>query len=180
MLPTTTQPDIPFRLMISPKGTTIVTGIKITGLINGVSKSENVTCTAEEVSYSKNFYDSITYLGSRSYFLGSTINITAIDDAYQPIYWRATSDPYPCVFSTINGLSAQIMPDPYGLLTNVGHYVRAPIKAPVYKNMEVLISPGYENEVWVPVSDFDKICLPISNIPIEWAFRVMSKADVQT
>jgi hypothetical protein len=166
--------------MIVPNGTTTVTGIKIAGLVNGVATLENVTCNSTNTAYSKNSYDSITGLGSRSYFLGSSIDITAIDDAYQPLSWQEEVGPYPCVFSTINGMGVQIIPDPVGLITNVGHYVRVPIKAPVYKNMDIKISPGYDNEIWVPVTDFDKICLPITNIPVEWAFRVMTKQDVQT
>jgi len=175
MTPSASQPDKPFKLEVTPAGTSTITGLKIVGLVDGVSTTENMTCNSTVTKYSENYFDSVISLGSRGYYSGSTITISSVDEAYQPIYWEVESGPYGCVFSTTNGMSAGMQQLIAGLDTYVGHYVRVEYSAPVHKNMEFTVTPGYEGREFVPITDFDVICIPPKFVPVEWAFRAYDK-----
>lgn len=178
MVPSSVQPALPFKVEIIPSGTATITGIKITGLLNGITIIENITCDGENSIYSENTFDSISAITSRSFYSGCTIVINAVDDAYQPIYWTTTYGPFSCTFSTVEGMSAGIQPEPIGLRTVLNHYVRLPYAAPVYKNMQFTISPGYIGKTFVAITDFDIICIPPKFIPVEWAFRATEKEEI--
>lgn len=175
MVPSSTQPAVPFRLKVITDNTSTVTGLKVTGLLDGVVATENINSETADTIYSENFFDSITSLISRSFYAGATISIEAVDDAYQPIFWQATSGPYNCTFSTVDGMASGIQSESIGQRTVINHYVRLPYTAPVYKNMEFTISPGYSGKTFVPITDFDIVCIPPKYIPVEWAFKCTEK-----
>ena len=178
MTPSTTFPSVAFKLEINASVVSDIVGIKIIGISNGVSATENFTFDGPDTKYTTNFYTSITSITSRSFTSGDTVVITAIDDAYQPIYWDVLYGPYPCVFSTLDGMAAGIQPEPIGLRTVLNHYVRLTYRAPVYKNMEFTITPGYIGKTFVAITDFDIICLPPKAVAVEWAFRSTEKEEV--
>jgi hypothetical protein len=187
MTPAITQSTSAFRLECTSGNTSDITGLKITGLVDGVSTSESLTMeTSGEPVYTTNEFTPVTGLVSRSFDAGTTIAINAVDNAYQPIYWETESVPYKCTFSTIDGMAAGIQSEPIGLRTVLRHYVRLPLAAPVYKNMEFEIEPiglpsrmtnPYVGIRYVPVTDFDVVCLPPKFLPVEYAFSAAQKTE---
>ena len=177
MIVSTVQPSDPFKLELKPENNSDIIGVKISGIYNGVAISENITLDGNDSKYSSNSYSLVQTLVSKSYSVGSSLTVLAIDDAYQPIFWQVDYGPYQCVFSTVDGMSAGIRPEPEGLRTTMTHYVRLPYKAPVYKNMEFSVTPGYDEKTFVPITDFDVICIPPIYLPSEWAFRCTEKME---
>jgi len=177
MTPSATQPTVPFKLKVVTDNTSTVTGLKVTGLLDGIVVTENINSETSDTVYSENEFDSVTSLISRSFYAGTTISIESVDDAYQPVFWQTTSGPYNCTFSTVDGMSSGIQSESIGQRTIINHYVRLPYAAPVYKNMEFTISPGYSGKTFVPITDFDIVCIPPKYIPVEWAFRCTEKEE---
>ena len=177
MTPSATQPTVPFKLKVVTDNTSTVTGLKVTGLLDGVIVTENINSETADTVYSENSFDSITSLTSRSFYAGTTISIETVDDAFQPVFWQTTSGPFNCTFSTVDGMASGIQSESIGQRTVINHYVRLPYRAPVYKNMEFTISPGYSGKTFVPITDFDIVCIPPKYIPVEWAFRCTEKEE---
>lgn len=186
MTPASIQPSSAFHLECVASDTTDITGLKVTGLVDGISTTENMTLDPDVVKYSENEFTSITALQSKSFDTGTTLIVNAVDNAYQPIYWESESEPYKCTFSTVDGMAAGIQSEPIGLRTVLRHYVRLPLSAPVEKNMEFSISPiglpsrmtnPYTGIRYVPVTDFDVVCLPPKYLPIERAFQCSEKTE---
>ncbi len=175
MVVPSTLPSTPFFIEVNGTDINDIAGIKIIGTVSGSSVTENFTITEGDVKYSTNNFTSIQSLSSRSFRSGDAVSIFTVDSAYQPIYWDVQSGPYECIFSTTDGMSAGMRQELIGLNTIMNHYVRLPYTAPVSKNMEFTISPGYDGKVFVPITDFDIVCIPPKFIPIEWAFRCTEK-----
>lgn len=186
MNPSSSQPDVPFKLEIIVEDCTDITGLVITGMYGGVAVQEITTIDGNNTVYSENMFDTVTTIVSKSFQDGSTITINTVDEAYQPVFWELESDPYECTFSTIDGMSSSIQSESSGLRTVLTHYVRMPISAPVQTNMEFEISmigcpvgrlDPYSGVRYVPITDFDIVCLPPKYLPVEWAFRCTKKSE---
>ena len=177
MTPSATQPIVPFKLKVITDNTSTITGLKVIGLLDGIVVTENINSETSDTIYSENSFDSVTSLESRSFYSGTTISVEAVDDAFQPVFWQTTSGPYKCTFSTVDGMASGIQSEPIGQRTVINHYVRLPYVAPVYKNMEFTISPGYSGKTFVPITDFDIVCIPPKYIPVEWAFSCTEKEE---
>ena len=184
MVPSTVQPSTTFKVEMTVADTTDITGIKLVGIYNGDAVTENITLDPDETCYSTNYFDTLSSIIPTRFDTGTTIEVNAIDGAFQPIFWQVESDPYNCTFSTIDGMATGLPLTQVGLIDFVIHYVRLPFNAPIYKNMEFTVEPignysvnPYEGKVFVPSSDFDVVCIPPRFIPSEHTFRASEKHD---
>jgi hypothetical protein len=169
-------PSEEFKIEVKCTNNTDRAGLKVIGTSNdGSIVTENLSVIGNETAYSSGLFTNVLSLSSRSFVPGTNVIISCVDEAYQPLFWHNDYGPYGCTFSTTDGMGAGIRQQSTGLSTVIGHYVRLSYKAPVFKNMEFTISPGYDGKIFVPSTDFDIVCIPPKFIPIEWAFRAVEK-----
>lgn len=161
-----------FKLSITVSG---LCRIKIVGELNGVVVTERLSFGEASTQYTQNFFDEITTITS-SYFLPDvSVDIGAVDGVGMPIKWDNERGPYNCEFGSLGGFQAQIDANSIGLGSKIIHYARVERTAPLTKDMEFGISPGYDGKIFVPIGDFENICTPPNYIPQEWAFRSIVK-----
>lgn len=150
--------------------------IKIVGSLNGISVTERISFSEAGTQYSVNTFDSVTSITSGYFTTGTTIDIGAVDSVGMPISWSQTFGPYKAEFGSHSGMSAQIEANSLGLGSKTVHYVRIERKAPLSKDMTLSIV-GFDDQLWVPISDFENISAPPNYVPQEYAFRVVKKQD---
>lgn len=166
-------PTEDFQVALTSTG---ICRIKIVGSLDGTSITERISFSESGTQYSANTFDSITSIASGYFTSGTTIDISAVDSVGMPISWSQTFGPYKCEFGSHSGMSAQIEANSLGLNSKTVHYVRIERKAPLSKDMTMSIV-GFEDQLWVPISDFENVSAPPSYIAQEWAFRVVKKQD---
>lgn len=166
-------PSEDFKLALTPSG---ACRIKIVGSLNGNSVIERLSFSVAETQYSVNTFDTITSITSGYFETGVTISIGAVDSVGMPMNWSQTTGPFKCEFGQMGGMQAQIEANSLGLGEKSIHYVRAERATPVAKNMTMTVV-GYDDQLWVPISDFENISVPPNYVASEWAFRVVKKQD---
>jgi len=150
--------------------------IRLAGSLNHVDVIERASFNEKGVIYTSNAFDTLTSIRSDYWETGATITITAVDSVGMPISWTQTYGPFRCEFGQMGGMSAQIEANSLGLGTKIVHYVRMERAAPLSPDMTMSVV-GRDNQLYVPISDFEDICTPPDYIPQEWAFRVVKKQD---
>lgn len=166
-----------FMVAASTSSTSDLTAVIISGMRGNERVSEQLIIPPGDVVYGRMLFSDVTSLTSKSYHEGTGLVLSAVDEAYQPVFWQAQYGPYGCVFSTNDGMSAGLSHGETGLMSNPGHYVRVPYRAPVSRDMEFVVSPGYEGQIFVPITDFDIVRMPPTSKPVEWAFRASRKEE---
>lgn len=184
MVLSATQPGTPFKVEMTIANTTDITGVRLVGTYNGSPVTENITLDPDETCYSTNYFDVLSSIIPTRFDTGATIEVNAIDGAFQPMFWKVESEPHNCTFSTVDGMATGLPLTQVGLIDFVVHYVRLPFSIPIDRNMEFTVEPignypvnPYEGKVFVPSSDFDIVCLPPRFIPSEHTFRAAEKHD---
>lgn len=162
-----------FKLSLTPTG---ACRIKIVGSLDGVSITERLSFDAAETKYSVNTFDTINTITSDYFASGVTISIGAVDSVGMPMNWSQEYGPFNCEFGQMGGMQAQIEANSLGLGGKSVHYVRTERATPVAKNMTMTVV-GYDDQTWVPISDFENISIPPNYVASEWAFRVVKKQD---
>jgi hypothetical protein len=169
-------PTSDFKLAITVSD---ICRIKVIGTLDGSAIIERLSFSTPGTQYTVNTFDSITNLTS-SYFVGDTTAvIQAVDSVGMPLSWQQTYGPHSCEFGQMGGMSAQIEANALGLGSKLIHYVRIERSAPLSKDMTLSIV-GYDDQIWVPISDFENISAPPNYVVQEWAFRVVKKQDGDT
>jgi len=148
--------------------------IKVVGSLDGVTITERLSFSGAETQYTANSFDVITTLSSGYFITGTTFLIDAVDSVGMPISWTQTYGPYNAEFGILGGMSAQVEANSLGLGSKMIHYVRIERSAPVSKDMELSVN-GFDDSIFVPISDFENISTTPSYIPQEWAFRCVVK-----
>jgi hypothetical protein len=166
-------PSEDFKLALTSSG---ACRIKIVGSLNGTSVTERLSFSVAETQYSVNTFDTINTITSGYFETGITITIGAVDSVGMPMNWSQTTGPFKCEFGQMGGMQAQIEANALGLGSKTVHYVRAERATPVAKNMTMTVV-GYDDQLWVPISDFENISVPPNYTASEWAFRVVKKQD---
>ena len=168
--PTGTQ----FKLGVVSNGNS---RIKINGELAGVAISERMSFDAQntDLQYTRNFFDNIISVTGDKFDVGATLTITSVDSVYQAVVWNETHGPFGCTFSTLGGLESQYYAKSIGLLSTVVRYVRVEYRAPVSMDMEFTISPGYDDKVFVPTGNFNRVTLPGIYIPTDFEFYATDK-----
>lgn len=166
-------PGEDFKLSLTSSG---VCRIKIVGSLNGSSVVERFSFSSAETQYSTTVFDTITSVTSNHFASGVTIEINAVDSVGMPITWNQTHGPYKAEFGQMGGMQAQIEANSLGLGSKSVHYVRIERSAPLSKEMTIRVV-GYDDQLWVPISDFENISIPPNYTASEWAFRVVKKQD---
>ena len=150
--------------------------IKIVGSLDGVSITERISFASAGTQYSQNTYDELISITSGYFESGTNIEMNGVDLVGMPLSWKQTYGPYWAEFGQMGGMSAQIEANALGLGGKIVHYVRIERKAPLSKDMVFSVS-GYDDQVFVPVSDFENISTPPNYVPQEFAFRAVKKQD---
>ena len=153
--------------------------IKIVGNYESSSITERISFSGASTQYTVNTFDSINTLSSSYFEEDTTVIVQAVDSVGMSMSWQQTYGPYKCEFGSHSGMSAQIEANSLGLGSKTVHYVRMERAAPLSKDMTLSIV-GYDDQLWVPISDFENISAPPSYIPQEYAFRVVKKQDGDT
>lgn len=166
-------PTTDFKLAIT---TSDACRIKIVGTLDGSTITERISFSSGITQYTTNFFDSIISLSSSYFEEDTTILITAVDSVGMPISWQQVYGPYKCEFGSHSGMSAQIDANALGLGSKTIHYVRMERSAPLSKDITLSII-GYDDQLWVPISDFENISAPPNYTPQEWSFRIVKKQD---
>lgn len=166
-------PNEDFKLSLTTSG---VCRIKIVGSLDGVSVTERLSFSGAETKYSVNTFDTINTITSGYFATGVTIEIGAVDSVGMPMSWSQSYGPFKCEFGQMGGMQAQIEANSLGLSGKSVHYVRAERATPVAKNMTMTVV-GYDDQLWVPISDFENISIPPNYTASEFAFRVVKKQD---
>ena len=169
-------PSEDFKLALTSSG---ACRIKIVGSLNGTSITERLSFSVAETQYSVNTFDTIISITSGYFATGVTISIGAVDSVGMPMNWSQSYGPFRAEFGQHGGMSAQIEANSLGLGGKLVHYVRAERATPVAKNMTMTVV-GYDDQLWVPISDFENISVPPNYTASEWAFRVVKKQDGDT
>jgi hypothetical protein len=175
-MPVTADPpeDATFKLCCVASGNC---RIKINGTLAGATVTERLSFDDHDSTprYTRNFFDDITSITSDKFTAGVTLAVTSVDGAYQAVMWFETLGPYGCTFSTLGGLETQYFAKSIGLLDTIVRYVRVEYAAPVALSMEFTIAPGYDGKIFVPTSDFNRVCLPGIYVPQEYEFNAAEK-----
>lgn len=150
--------------------------IKIVGSLDGVPITERLSFSEAGTQYSVNIFDSVTSITSGYFTTGTTIEIGAVDSVGMPISWSQTFGPFKAEFGQMGGMSAQIEANSLGLGSKIVHYVRIERAAPLSKDMTLSVV-GYDDQLFVPISDFENISTPPNYVAQEFAFRVVKKQD---
>jgi len=150
--------------------------IRIAGSLNGTAKIERLSFSEAGTQYTTNFFDILTSLRSDYYETDATLVVTAVNSVGMPITWQQTYGPYKAEFGQHGGMSAQIQADSLGLGSKIVHYVRCERSTPLDKSMTMSVV-GYDDQLFVPISDFENISTPPSYVAQEYAFRVVKKQD---
>lgn len=162
-----------FHLAITSSG---ICRVKVVGSLDGQTITERLSFSTAETQYTVNTFDDLTSLTSGYQALGVTLEISAVDSIGMPLSWSQTFGPYHAEFGQHGGMSSQIEANSLGLGSKIVHYVRVERKAPLSKDMTFTVS-GYDNQVFVPVSDFENISAPPNYVAQEWAFRATKKDE---
>ncbi len=166
-------PEEDFKLSLTTDG---ACRIKIVGSLDGIPVTERLSFSEAENQYTVNTFDTITSITSNYFVTGTTIEIGAVNSVGMPISWSTTYGPYKAEFGQHGGMSGQIEANSLGLGSKIVHYVRIERAAPLSKDMTLSVV-GYDDQLFVPVSDFENISAPPNYIAQEWAFRVVKKQD---
>ncbi len=169
-------PATDFQVAITSTG---ICRVKVVGTLDGVTVTERLSFAEAGTQYTVNVFDSITTLTSGYFVTGVTLLMQAVDSVGMPLSWQQTFGPFAAEFGQHGGMSAQIEANALGLGSKTVHYVRIERKAPLSKDMLVSIV-GYDDQLFVPISEFENISAPPSYIAQEWAFRVVKKQDGDT
>lgn len=166
-------PAVDFKLAITSDK---ACRIKVVGSLDGTSITERISFSSAGTQYTTNTFDTIASLSSGYYESGTLLEIGAVDSVGMPITWKQTYGPYHAEFGQMGGMSAQVEANALGLGSKIVHYVRIERRAPLSKDMTFSVN-GYDDQIFVPVSDFENISTPPNYIPQEWAFRATKKQD---
>ena len=168
--------DTEFKLSLVSSG---ICRIKIIGAYDGDDVIERISFGDAGTQYTTNFFDTITSINSSYYIDGTEIVISSVDSVGMPISWIQTFGPYRAEFGQMNGMQAQIDANALGLGSKIVHYVRVERPAVLSKDMEFTVDKGKTigTKIYVPVSDFEDICIPPDYVPSEWAFRCTLKTN---
>jgi hypothetical protein len=166
-------PTEEFKLSLTSSG---ICRIKIVGFLNGVSVTERISFSVPGTLYSVNIFDTVSSITSSYFVANTTIIIGAVDSVGMPISWSQTFGPFRAEFGSHSGMSAQLEANALGIGSKTVHYIRIERAAPLSKDMTVSIV-GYDDQLWVPISDFENISTPPNYVPQEYAFRVVKKQD---
>jgi hypothetical protein len=171
-----THPNEDFKIGVEMSGHG---NMIISGTMQGGPVTETLIFHAASMQFTENIWSTITSIRCECFDSNTNVNIIAADSAYQPISWYDVSGPYPCIFSTLGGMSASIQARDLGLSTNIIRYMRVPHTFPVSKSMEIInVKPGFENGVYVPITDFNLVCIPTKYIPSQLEFNVTLKNEI--
>ena len=150
--------------------------IKIIGSLHGIPITERISFATSGTQYSTNSFDELISITSGYFETDATIEINGVDLVGMPLSWKQTFGPYRAEFGQMGGMSAQVEANALGLGSKIVHYVRIERRAPISKDMTFSVN-GYDDQIFVPVSDFENISTPPNYIPQEWAFRATKKQD---
>ena len=150
--------------------------IRLAGSLDGTSIIERISFDEAGVAYSTNIFDTLNSIQSDYWETGATLVVTAVNSVGMPLSWSQTSGPFSCEFGQMGGMSAQIEANSLGLGTKLIHYVRIERAAPLSRDMTMSIV-GYDDQLYVPVCDFENVSAPPNYTAQEWAFRVVKKQD---
>ena len=150
--------------------------IKIIGSLNGTNVTERISFSQVDTKYTINYFDTITSITSDYFETNTNVTLQAVDSVGMPITWNQTYGPYKAEFGQHGGMSGQIQANELGLGSKIVHYVRCERATPVSKDMTLSIV-GFDDQIYVPISDFENISAPPNYIAQEWAFRVVKKQD---
>jgi len=150
--------------------------IKIIGSLDGIPITERISFATSGTQYSTNSFDELISITSGYFETDASIEINGVDLVGMPLSWKQTFGPYRAEFGQMGGMSAQIEANSLGLGSKIVHYVRIERRAPLSKDMTFSVN-GYDDQIFVPVSDFENISTPPDYIPQEWAFRATKKHD---
>jgi len=175
MTPSVAQPSQEFMLCVEAtgKGTFVVVGSR-----GGGSITETIELDGAGTIFGSKLYDQITSISCSRFNTARTCVIRAVDELYQPVRWFVLSSPYNAVVSTLGGLGTAVQAQSLGLKTTIVRYIRCEWRTPVTKGMEFTITPGYDDVVFVPITDFNNVTLP--GVPLaqsEWEFNAVEKAQ---
>ena len=150
--------------------------VRLAGSLNGSNIIERLSFSEAGTQYSVNFFDELTSLQSDYFESGTNLIIQAVNSVGMPLTWSQTYGPYKAEFGQHGGMSGQIEANSLGLGSKIVHYVRCERAAPLSRDMTLSVV-GYDNQIFVPVSDFENISTPPNYVAQEWAFRVVKKQD---
>ena len=167
------HPAINFKIAITSDG---ICRIKIVGSLDGVPITERISFSEAGTTYSQNTFDELTTITSGYFVSGTTVSIQAVDDVGMPITWSQEYGPYKAEFGQMGGMSAQLEANSLGLGSKIVHYVRCERATLLSKDMTMSVV-GYDDQLFVPICDFENISAPPNYVAQEWAFRVVKKQD---
>ena len=150
--------------------------VRLAGSLDGTPIIERLSFSEAGTQYSVNFFDVLTSLRSDYFEAGTALVVNAVNSVGMPITWQQTYGPYKAEFGSHSGMSAQINANSLGLGSKIIHYVRCERAAPLDKSMTLSVV-GYDDQLFVPISDFENISTPPNYVAQEWAFRVVKKQD---
>lgn len=168
--------DTKFKLCLVSSG---ICRIKIIGTYDGSEVIERISFGEAGTQYTSNFFHTLTSINSSYYIDGVEITISSVDSVGMPVSWTQIYGPYRAEFGQMNGMQAQIDANALGLGSKVIHYVRVERSAKLSKDMEFTVDKGRNigTKIYVPISDFEDICIPPDYVPSEWAFRCTMKTE---
>lgn len=166
-------PDEDFKVYLVSDG---ACRIRLAGSLDGTTIIERISFSEAGTKYSSNFFDTLVGITSDYFEEDATIVITSVDSVGMPITWSQEYGPFNAEFGQMGGMSAQIDANSLGLGTKIVHYVRCERKTPLSKDMTMSVV-GYDDQLFVPICDFENVSTPPNYTAQEWAFRVVKKQD---